>query len=378
MQSPYSRRSGFQKNRVWAPKVWLGAELCGWFRLLRNNRSAVDWKYSHWLVFITFAASLHTALSYLQKLIWGRRIEETRLPVDPLFIIGHWRTGTTWLHELLCVDDRFTFPTTYECFDPNHFLLTERFGNRLLSILMPSRRPMDAMPMAFDRPQEDEFALCNLGQPSPYLTIAFPNHPQGREFLDFEGVLPEQTTRWKHCLLTFLKQITVSRPKRIVLKSPTHTFRIKVLLDLFPNAKFVHLMRDPYFLFPSTVHMWKSLYRAHGLESATCEGLEEQVFHDFIQMHERLDDARPLMNTTNFCEVRYEDLVKDPVLVLRTIYRQLGLGDFEQARPKVESYLWEHRGYQVTNHELPVGLREEITRRWRHVIDRYGYGRTAG
>ena len=150
MQSPYSRRTGFQKKRVWAPKVWLGAELRGWFRLLRNNRSALDWKYSHWLVFITFAASLHTALSHLQKLIWGRRIEDTRLPADPLFIIGHWRTGTTWLHELLCLDDQFTFPTTYECFDPNHFLLTERFGSRLLSILMPSRRPMDAMPMAFD------------------------------------------------------------------------------------------------------------------------------------------------------------------------------------------------------------------------------------
>jgi omega-hydroxy-beta-dihydromenaquinone-9 sulfotransferase len=232
---------------------------------------------------------------------------------------------------------------------------------------------MDPMPMAFDRPQENEFALCNLGQPSPYFTIAFPNHPQWQAFFDLEQLTPEQVGAWKHCFLAFLKQITVRRPKRIVLKSPTHTYRIKLLLDLFPKAKFVHLVRDPYVLFPSTVHLWKSLYRTQGLQSPRYKGLEEYVFKNFTQMYERLDEVRPLLNTTNFHELRYEDLVTDPIAALRDIYEQLGLGDFARLVPKVQAYLEDFANYKVNEYELTVELRETITRRWGHVIRRYGY-----
>jgi len=143
-----------------------------------------------------------------------------------LFIIGHWRTGTTLVHELMALDKRHTYPTTYECIDPNHFLLTEKLASRFLRFLLPAQRPMDNMVMGWDRPQEDEFALCNLGQPSPYLTIAFPNcPPQYPEYFDLEDLSPEALSRWKECFIRFLKQVTLRNPKRIVLKSPTHTYR---------------------------------------------------------------------------------------------------------------------------------------------------------
>src|SRR5207244_917093 len=108
------------------------------------------------------------------------------------------RSGTTLLHELMIQDRRHGYPTTYECLEPNHFLLTEGFVSRFLRFLMPKERPMDHMKAGFDRPQEDEFALCMLGQPSPYLTIAFPNHPpQCQEFLDLESIRPGQLRSWK-------------------------------------------------------------------------------------------------------------------------------------------------------------------------------------
>ena len=87
--------------------------------------------------------------------------------------------GTTLLHELLIRDPRHAFPTTYECLVPHHFLMTESWLPKLLWWMMPSRRPMDNMPAGWDRPQEDEFALCLLGQPSPYERIAFPNRQEG-------------------------------------------------------------------------------------------------------------------------------------------------------------------------------------------------------
>ena len=233
---------------------------------------------------------------------------------------------------------------------------------------------MDNMPLAWNRPQEDEFALCNLGQPSPYLTIAFPNRrPQYPEFFDLEGVPPEALERWKACFLRFLRQVTVRNPKRIVLKSPTHTYRIKVLLELFPDARFVHVVRNPYVVFPSTVHLWQSLYAHQALQHPTFNGVEDYVFDNFLHMYEKLEEARPGLDSSRFYELRYEDLVRDPITQVRAIYEHLELGDFEQVLPKLKQYMANTADYKANRYELPPELRDTITQRWGHVIRRYGY-----
>ncbi len=373
----YSYGSGRRnplRHRVWGAKLWHGGNFFGWMRLLIHNRFAIGWCCLHSLVFISILTLINTCLHYLQELICGRRLREVEIVHAPLFIIGHWRTGTTLLHELLTLDQRHTYPTTYECFSPNHFLLTEWCFSRLYRPLLPARRPMDNMPVALNRPQEDEFAMCNLGQPSPYLTIAFPNRPpQYLEYFDLEGVSPEALDRWKACFLRFLRQVTVRHPKRIVLKSPTHTYRIKVLLELFPDARFVHIVRNPYVVFPSTVHLWQSLYAHQALQHPTFEGLEDYVFDNFVHLYEKLEEARPMLNSSRFYELRYEDLVQDPIRQLRTIYDRLELGDFEQVLPKLKQYLAETADYKTNHYELPPELHDAITQRWGHVIRRYGY-----
>jgi hypothetical protein len=372
-QPPGSERKDIPRHHVWAVKLWNGGHFFGWLRLLIRNRFAIGPCCLHSLAFISISTLLNTVLRGLQELVWGRRLRKTDIVYAPLFIIGHWRTGTTLLHELLALDERHTYPTTYECFCPNHFLLTESCFSRFLRFL-PSQRPMDNMPMAWDRPQEDEFALCNLGQPSPYLTIAFPNRrPQCAEFLDLENVPPEARERWKASFLRFLRQVTVRNPKRIILKSPTHTCRIKVLLELFPDARFLHVVRDPYVVFPSTVNLWQSLYAHQALQHPTFEGIEEYVFDSFLHMYEKLEEARPLLHSSRFYELRYEDLVRDPISQLRAIYQYLELGDIEQVLPKLKQYVANTAEYKTNSYELGPELRGAITRRWGHVIQRYGY-----
>ena len=239
MSRPRSRQLPNQSGANRRTRIWEGCNLISWLHLLWRGRFAVHPKYWHIALIITLVSSFHSVVRLLQLLVYGRAIARTEIKEAPIFIIGHWRTGTTWLHELLILDEHHSYPTTYQCFDPNHFLLTEGFFKRWMRFLLPSKRPMDNMPAGWERPQEDEFGLCMLGQPSPYLTIAFPNQaPKCPEFLDFQGVSPRALASWKHAFMRFLQTITFKDPRRLVLKSPPHSCRIETLLEMFPRAPF--------------------------------------------------------------------------------------------------------------------------------------------
>lgn len=371
--APAGQTGGYQ-DRWWIPRFWVGINVTGWWGLLWRNRFAVHPSRWGMAAILTMTSLLNSFLWLVQEVIYGRRIARTELVDDPIFIIGHWRSGTTLLHELLVLDPRHTYPDTYCCFGPNAFLVSRWFFERFLWFLMPSRRPMDNMPAGFDRPQEDEFALCNMGARSPYLTMIFPNRPpQDQEYFDLERLDPARRARWKAAFLWFLKCLTVRTPKRIVLKSPPHTFRIRVLLEMFPRARFLHIVRDPMVLFPSTVNLWRRLHRDEALQVPTHEGLEEYVFETFARMYEVFERDKALIPAGQFCEVRYEELVRDPEGHLRRVYEELSLGDFEAVRPALERFLAEQKDYKKNRYDLSPELRAEIARRWGFFIERYGY-----
>jgi hypothetical protein len=364
-------------KREWQPRIWQGCDLFAWMRLLVRNHFAVGLRQLYIAVVATLASLFNSLMRLLQDGLLGDRPGRTPLQHPPLFIVGHWRTGTTLLHELLILDPRHGFPTTYQCLAPHHFLLTQRLLPRLLWFLMPSRRPVDNMPAGWEHPQEDEFALAILGQPSPYLTIAFPNHPpQDQAAFDVEGLPRRDRRRWREAFVRFLRQISWRDPRRLVLKSPTHTCRIPTLLELFPDARFVHIVRDPHVVFPSTVNLWRTLYETHGLQTPTCAGLEEYVFDTFTHLYRRLEEGRKLVPAGRFHELRYEDLVRDPLGEMRRLYEALDLGGFEEVRPRIEAFFKANAGYQTNRYRpLEPGLQAEIERRWGEVIRRYGYER---
>jgi hypothetical protein len=373
-QRSESPAPGRQKDRVWAPHMWDGCNFGAWMRLLLHNRFRVGWRHLWIPPIITAASVAHTALRWVQNVVYGRRIRRTQLKGPPIFVLGHWRTGTSFLHELLALDPRHTFPTYYECFEPNHFLLTEKFFTNYVWFLAPNKRPMDNMRVSWDLPQEDEFAMCMLGQPSPYLAMAFPNNgPAFPEYLDLEGLSPRALERWKSAFMRFLQTITYRKPRRLVLKSPPHTCRIKVLEQMFPGALYVHIVRNPYVVFPSTVKLWKSMSQRHGLQKPHFRGLEEYVFETFTRMYAKLDETRPLVPPERFFELRYEDLVRNPVGQMQDLYDHLQLGEFDAVLPKLENYLDTVAGYETNRFELDPAQRAEIKRRWGTVIKRYGY-----
>lgn len=363
-----------ERKPEWAPRIWEGCDFFAWIRLLASGRCAVHLRFLYIAVIVTLVSFFHTLLKWVQEAIFGRRIRNTRIEHPPIFIIGHWRTGTTLLHELLILDERHGYPNTYQCLEPNHFLLTENLITKYLHFLMPKRRPMDNMKAGWDRPQEDEFALCMLGQPSPYLTIAFPNRPpQCQEFYDFAGVSDGKVRSWKRTFKQFLKQVTFKSGKRLVLKSPPHTGRLPVLQEMFPGALFLHIVRDPFVVFPSTVNLWKTFYRAHGLQKPTFAGLEELVLATFERLYQALDRGKPSVPPENYLDLRYEDLVADPEKEMRRIYERFGLGGWDTYQPRLRAYLEAQKGYETNRYQLTADQREAVASRWGPIMRPYGY-----
>ena len=365
-----------QRKQEWSPRIWEGSDYFPFLRLLVKNRVAVS--PPHW--YIAAIASGVTVgnmvLKWFQNGLHGDRVRDTELKGDPIFVVGHWRTGTTLLHELLVRNPRHTFATTLQCLSPCHHLISENFLKRYASFLVPSHRPMDNMATGWDRPQEDEFALCLLGLPSPYADVAFPNRPPVFPgSLDLSGLSKSQLASWKRCFRRFLQELTYRDPRRLVLKSPLHTARIPVLLEMFPRATFVHIVRDPRVVIPSTVNLWTAMAKKHGLQTLRDEGtIREKVWREFRTVYDRLEEAKPRIPAGQFHELRYEELVKDPLGEVRKVYEAAGLEGYDDARPLLEKYLRDTAGYETNKYQLGAAERAEIEERCGDVIQRYGYG----
>jgi hypothetical protein len=371
------RREWIVKNPFpwYTPRFWHGMRFTTWMGHLVRNRFAVSLGKLPTAASITAVSLLNSGLAAVDYLLYARKVSRVPLRQAPLFILGHWRSGTTFLHELLIRDPEHTYPSTYQCFVPHHFVFTDAWITPWTNGLLPSRRPMDNMAAGWQRPQEDEFALGNLGQPTPYLSMMYPRRgPVYPEYLDMRDLSAEQIRQWQAALQVFFQRITYRDNRRIVVKSPPHTGRVRVLLEMFPEAKFVHLVRDPFDLFASTVNLWKSLNEVQRVQATGDQAwVEEYVLDSLERMYAAFEADRELLDDNQLHDLRYEDLVADPLGQLRRIYDQLELGDFSRVEPAAASHLAEVKNYRTNRFVLDETTTDRVRQRWARYFERYGY-----
>jgi hypothetical protein len=370
--------SARESIRVWLYKTFF-TSLCGvtfrdWCETLRVNRLAIDPPYWPQAAILTLGSVLNSLYRRKEMNAYGARLADV-IVQPPLFILGHWRSGTTLLHNLQALDEQFAYPNLYEVFFPHTFLCTEEYRADQIAGLIPSTRLIDNMAQGLQMPNEDEFASAVTSLCSPYMLWSFPRNTAHYErFLTFRGVPEAEVGRWKAAFVLFLKKLTLRNDRPMLLKSPPHTGRIRLLLELFPEARFVHIHREPYTVFQSTRHLNRVLTRSLQFQRPVPDDLDDAVIRRYRLMYDAYFEERSLIPAGHLHELAFEDLERDPIGEIERTYRELSLPGLEAVLPRLQDYVGSLADYRKNTYpDLPSDLRGRIRTEWRQSFEEWGY-----
>lgn len=347
-----------------------------WRELKRDNKIEGVYKkkaaYISWMVFYVMPP-----LVWLQKVIFGKRINAEDLSKkQPIFILGHWRSGTTHLHYLFHRDPQFGTLSNYQSFLYNIAMLSKSWLKVLLSPLMPETRPQDNVKVDPDLPAEEEQPLSVMSTRTGFHTWSFPSN---RSYFDkyntFKGISAEEKKEWQEDYQTVLRNISYFNDgKQLVLKNPHNTSRVKELLELFPDSKFIFIHRNPYDVFVSTRHLLFRAVRAQFLEFVSHEAIEDMIFYFFTQTMKKYIAERDLIPKANLVEVGFDQMEADSGAQMERMYRELNLPGYALAKPNFDTYLASVKNYKKNKfRNIRPDIKERINKEWKFAFDEWGY-----
>lgn len=354
------------------PQIWAGMSARVWASFLFEHRHLIAPKRFGRLVTISLVILISSPFALAQSLLYRwRRIRIA----PPVLVVGHWRSGTTLLHELLTLDKAAIAPTGYDCFAPHHSIVSGWILKPLLGLLMPKTRYVDSMAFELLNPQEDEFALLLMGAPSPYISLAFPTLKLGEMKADLDKLSLRQQLHFDRAAQAFFALMGRKKGKRLTLKSPLHAYRLARLNRLFPGLKVIHIVRDPRAVLPSTFNAISLLQGLFALGHTPASPSAADRLEAYLAYFNRFEEERKALAADQLVEITFEALIADPLATLEKLYQDLKLGDFSSLRETLTSRLAGLKSYQPSNHNLSQAQRQAIEHHTAHIMARYGYRR---
>jgi hypothetical protein len=294
----------------------------------------------------------------IEKMKMAKKLKKYAMPADPVFIIGHWRTGSTLLHQLMSLDSNLVTPNVLQVSTPESFLVSEKFYKPVMSKAMRATRPMDNVKLDVHQPQEDEYALIKLTIDSPLEKMIFPSNMN--YFLSDVSFLPKNDQKWKTSFYHFCLRLSFSKGKRVLLKNPFHSMRVQLLMELFPDAKFIHIHRNPYDVVPSAIHMWNIVGSENKLKRAEQRITIKDVSVVYNKMLNQIQMQLKDIPEGNKVEISFQKLENDPILILKDIYKKLNLEYTDKYERVVNEWLSKMKSYKKNTYQLSKPDKETI------------------
>jgi hypothetical protein len=184
------------------------------------------------------------------------------------------------------------------------------------------------------------------------------------------GLHPSWDTTYRNLII---KALLNSHGQRAVLKNPVNTARIKSLLRIFPEAKFIFIYRNPITVFLSTQKFFYELFPTLWFNKVDKAFIDDMIYENFKRMMHDYDSQKGGIPEGNLLEIRFEDFERDPLNQSRRIYTTLLGEDFILTEGHFEKFLSNQKGYAKNKYGIARPLLERIQLEWGDYMTRWGY-----
>jgi len=255
---------------------------------------------------------------------------------EPVFIVGNFRSGTTFLHRLLTKDDQSTSFTSFELYMAPS-VVGRKFYKWLLKLNYAIGNPARWVISLFNRIVEKEAYMHKIGLDeveedgqvlfhvwSSFDLLAFFPFPKLiRKYIYYDDQVPAEIKKRDMDYYTEIvrKHIYSHGGRRYISKNPSYSPKVKTLHQYFPDAKFINIVRNPLQVIPSTISLYSKHCRTYGNPESDYN-LQETVIehskHWYLYPHQYLKT----LPASQYIRVLYKDLVDDPEGTIREIYQR--------------------------------------------------------
>ncbi len=352
----------------------LGSTLFNYFRVLKQGHVTRE---HYFKVFLTTVIVILTVPFHIWEWIFFKiKLSGFKFQKPPLFILGHWRSGTTLLHNMLCADPDAGYLTTYQSVFPNN-MASKLIFKTFMKGNIPESRPADNVKLNVDFPQEDEFAFNNVNHKAYYNFFYFPKGYDSfyKRSVHHIGLTKREKRIWYKDYDTLLKKAMLNtKGKHLVIKNPVNTARIKHLLKLYPDAKFLYIYRNPVTVYLSTQRFFIKLLPSLILQEQDNDFVSDMIFDVYKRLMNDYLEQKSMIPEENLMEIKYEDFEKEPVKYMKDIYNNLLNEDFEHAKVHFSEYFERTKGHKKNKYEVSADIIEKIKTEFGKYMKLYGYG----
>lgn len=314
--------------------------------------------FLHALPWIVKTAAVEP-LRWIELMRYSKKVQSYKIERDPLFILGYYRSGTTYLQQMFMQDNRLGYTSFYQTMFPELMLTFEKSMTPVLEKITQTFRTQNhfhRIPFTWHSPGEEDVAILSLmNAEAAQWGVLFPYSAINTftKYALFEKISNKEMQEWKDSYLYLVKKISLANQRKtLVLKSPLNTARIKQLLSLFPNAKFLYISRNPVHVYASCKRLWEMIIKKYVLGNYSAINLQEIILETYSGTMNSYMKDKLLIRQSRLIEISYENFIKKPVEILQQVYEKLELGDFEHCKDAMNRHAHGQKNYRTLEHSL--------------------------
>jgi len=351
----------------------VGSTVKNYFKILNKGRIAPQYYLK--ILLTTLIILIATPFHFWEKIVFSRKLKNFEFKKPPIFILGHWRSGTTLLHNLLSKDPSAGYITTYQSLFPSN-LASKWLFRTFMRFNMPDKRPSDGVKLNIDFPQEDEFAFSNLQWNGYYNFFYFPTRYKTffEQALHHKNLTKKEVELWYKSYDMLLKKALIdTKGERLIVKNPVNTGRIDKVLKLYPDAKFLFIYRNPITVFFSTQRFFQQLNPTLWLHEVDNKFIDKMIFDVYNWLMDDYLEQKSLIPEGNLIEIRFEEFEQNPVKEMKNIYTHFLKEDFSMVKKCFSAYFKTQKSHKKNKYLVEADTITEIRKHLEKYIEMYDY-----